>query len=86
VLATAHECGHWDRLERFATYPFKNGEGEDQGDAYDISALNPLDKVRPAVQRGMALLADIMKIGKPDEQARQSLFGIEGPQSNHGPL
>lgn len=29
---------------------------------------------RPAVQRGMALLGDVMKIGNPDEQARQSLF------------
>jgi glutathione S-transferase len=45
VLVTAHECGHWDRLERVATFPFKNGDGEDQGDAYDISPLNPLDKV-----------------------------------------
>lgn len=45
VLVTAHECGHWDRLERVPTFPFKNGAGEDQGDAYDISALNPLGKV-----------------------------------------
>lgn len=45
VLVTAHECGHWGRLERVATFPFKNAEGEDQGDAYDISALNPLGKV-----------------------------------------
>lgn len=45
VLVTAHECGHWDRLTRVATFPFKNNAGEDQGDAYDISALNPLDKV-----------------------------------------
>jgi GST-like protein len=30
---------------------------------------------RPAVQRGVALLADRMKIGNPDKQARASLFG-----------
>ncbi|RMF10934.1 MAG: glutathione S-transferase [Alphaproteobacteria bacterium] len=30
---------------------------------------------RPAVQRGMAVLRDVMKIGDPDEEARESLFG-----------
>ncbi len=30
---------------------------------------------RPAVARGTALLAETMKIGNPDEAARQSLFG-----------
>ena len=30
---------------------------------------------RPAVQRGIAVLADQMKIGNPDKQARASLFG-----------
>lgn len=45
VLVTAHECGHWGDLERVATFPFKDNAGDDCGDAYDISALNPLDKV-----------------------------------------
>ena len=45
VLVTAHECGHWDDITFVATFPFKNNEGIDQGDAYDISALNPLNKV-----------------------------------------
>lgn len=45
VLVTAHECGHWDDLERVACFPFMNFDGEEQGDAYSISALNPLDKV-----------------------------------------
>lgn len=45
VLVTAHECGHWDDLDRVANFPFKNNDGVDQGDAYDISILNPLDKV-----------------------------------------
>ena len=30
---------------------------------------------RPAVQRGVALLEDRMKIGDPDEKAREALFG-----------
>ena len=45
VLVTAHECGHWSDLERIATFPFKNLNGEDQGDAYSLAAINPLDKV-----------------------------------------
>jgi GST-like protein len=32
-------------------------------------------EARPAVQRGMALLADVMKIGNPDPAAREALFG-----------
>jgi glutathione S-transferase len=45
VLVTAHEAGLWDQITFVPTYPFKNREGEDQGDAYSIAALNPLDKV-----------------------------------------
>lgn len=45
VLVTAHECGLWDDLERVATFPFKNLAGEDQGNAYDLSDINPLNKV-----------------------------------------
>lgn len=30
---------------------------------------------RPAVQRGVALLEDRMRIGNPDEKAREALFG-----------
>ena len=30
---------------------------------------------RPAVQRGMAVMGDVMKIGNPDEAARAALFG-----------
>ena len=45
VLVTAHECGHWDNIEFVATFPFKNLDGEDQGDAYDLTAINPLSKV-----------------------------------------
>ncbi len=45
VLVTAHECGHWDDIDFVPTFPFKNLDGEDQGDSYSISLLNPLDKV-----------------------------------------
>lgn len=45
VLVTAHEAGLWDDITFVATYPFKNRDGEDQGDNYSIAALNPLDKV-----------------------------------------
>ena len=45
VLVTAHEVGLWDDIIFVATYPFKNRDGEDQGDNYSIAAINPLDKV-----------------------------------------
>lgn len=45
VLVTAHEAGLWDAITFVPTYPFKNRQGEDQGEAYSIAALNPLDKV-----------------------------------------
>ena len=45
VLVTAHEAGLWDDITFVPTYPFKNRAGEDQGDAYSIAALNPLNKV-----------------------------------------
>ena len=45
VLVTAHEAGLWDDIIFVGTYPFKNRDGEDQGDAYSIAKLNPLNKV-----------------------------------------
>ena len=45
VLVTAHECGLFDEIDRIPTFPFKNLDGEDQGDAYDLSPINPLAKV-----------------------------------------
>ena len=45
VLVTIHEAGLWDEVTFVPTYPFKNRAGEDQGDAYSIAALNPLNKV-----------------------------------------
>jgi len=37
VLITAHEAGIWDQIEPVAVYPFREG--------YDISAINPYNKV-----------------------------------------
>lgn len=45
VLVTAHEAGLWEEITFVGTYPFKNRDGEDQGDAYSIAKLNPLNKV-----------------------------------------
>ena len=45
VLVTAHEAGLWDQITFVPTYPYKNLQGEDQGDRYSIAELNPLDKV-----------------------------------------
>ena len=45
VLVTAHECGHWDDLERVPTFPFFNNDGELVSGQFSIAQLNPLDKV-----------------------------------------
>ena len=45
VLVTAHEGDLWKDITFVPCFPFKNREGEDQGDAYSIASLNPLDKV-----------------------------------------
>lgn len=56
VLITAHECGHWDNIDFVATFPFKNGDGEDQGYAYDLTAINSLNKVPTLVtETGQAI-------------------------------
>ncbi len=45
VLVTIHEAGLWNDVEFVAVFPFKDLNGEDQGDNYSIAAINPLDKV-----------------------------------------
>lgn len=45
VLVTAHECGHWDDLERVPTFPFFNNDGENVAGHYSLADLNPLSKV-----------------------------------------
>ena len=56
ALVTAHECGRWDDIDFVPTFPFKNLKGEDQGDAYDITAINPLGKVPTlAIETGQVI-------------------------------
>jgi glutathione S-transferase len=39
-------------MERIATHPFKDNDDEDCGDSYDITPLNPFDKVPTLVSDG----------------------------------
>jgi glutathione S-transferase len=58
ALVTAHEAGLWDDITFVATYPFKNRDGEDQGDNYSIAAINPLNKAPTLVlDDGQAIYA-----------------------------
>jgi GSH-dependent disulfide-bond oxidoreductase len=67
-------------LADMATYPWcapviRELHAIDIAEFPHVGAWAQRIEARPAVQRGMALLADAMKIGSPDQQARQSLFG-----------
>ncbi len=45
ALVTTYVTGYWEEMEFVPTFPFKNRDGEDQGDAYSLRKLSPLDKV-----------------------------------------
>lgn len=45
ILVTTHEAGLWEQCDFVATYPFRNRQGEEQGDAYSLARIAPLDKV-----------------------------------------
>lgn len=67
-------------LADMATYPWcapaiRELHAIDIAEFQHVGAWAARIEARPAVQRGMALLADIMKIGNPDQKARESLFG-----------
>ena len=67
-------------LADMATYPWcapviRDLHGIDIAEFPNVGAWATRIEARPAVQRGMALLAGEMKIGNPDEKARASLFG-----------
>lgn len=47
----------------------------DIGEFPHVARWHETIAARPAVARGTAVLADVMKIGDPDEQAREALFG-----------
>ena len=63
-----------------ATYPWcapkvRELHGIDIADFPHVARWAGAIAARPAVVRGMAVLGDRMKLGSPDEKARESLFG-----------
>lgn len=63
-----------------ATYPWCAGKVRDLheinlDDFPNVKAWVERLEARPAVQKGMAVLNDVMKIGNPDADAREALFG-----------
>jgi GST-like protein len=81
VLGTrAYLAGADYSLADMATYPWCAPKIRDLH-AIDIAEFPNVQRwvgeieSRPAVQRGMAVLGDVMKIGNPDEKAREALFG-----------
>ncbi|MEQ8690975.1 MAG: glutathione S-transferase family protein [Pseudomonadales bacterium] len=83
VLVTAHEAGVWDQITFVPTYPYKNTDGEDQGDRYSIAALNPLDKVPTlALDSGQVLYGSQSVVECLDSMGTtgQRLYPPEGPE------
>lgn len=83
VLVTVHEAGLWDDISFVATYPFKNSAGEDQGDAYSIAALNPLNKVPTlALDNGQVVFGSQAVVECLDSMNKsgQPLYPAQGPQ------
>lgn len=81
VLGTrAYLAGEAYSLADMATYPWCAPKIRELH-AIDIDQFPNVKRwveaieARPAVQRGMAVLGDVMKIGNPDEKARAALFG-----------
>lgn len=63
-----------------ATYPWcapvvRDLHAIDIDDFLNVKRWAAVIGQRPAVQRGMALMGDVMKIGDPDDSARLALFG-----------
>jgi GST-like protein len=81
VLGTrAYLAGHDYSLADMATYPWcapkiRELHGIDIAEFPNVQRWVGEIESRPAVQRGMAVLGDVMKIGNPDEKAREALFG-----------
>jgi glutathione S-transferase len=83
VLVTAYEAGLWQEITFVATYPFKNREGEDQGDAYSIAALNPLNKVPTlALEGGQVIYGSQAVVECLDSmsQSGKHLYPPSGPK------
>jgi len=82
VLVTAHEAGLWDEITFVPTYPFKNRLGEDQGDAYSIAELNPLNKVPTlALDDGQVVYGSQAVVETLDAMSRSGrhLYPAPGP-------
>ena len=81
VLVTAHECGLWDDIDFIATFPFKNLDGEDQGEAYSISAINPISKVPTlATETGQVIFGSQAVCEYLDAQSRgPKMYPEAGP-------
>lgn len=67
-------------LADMATYPWcapkiRDLHAIDINDFPNVKRWASAIESRPAVQRGMAVMGDVMKIGNPDEKARAALFG-----------
>jgi GSH-dependent disulfide-bond oxidoreductase len=67
-------------LADMATYPWcapiiRELHGIDVAEFPAVARWTAAIAARPAVARGMALLSDAMKIGNPDQAAREALFG-----------
>ena len=83
VLVSAHETGLWSDITFVATYPFKNRDGEDQGDAYSIAALNPLNKVPTlALETGQVVYGSQAVVECLDGLSRsgKKLYPARGPE------
>jgi glutathione S-transferase len=83
VLVTAYEAGLWDDITFVATFPFKNLDGEDQGDKYSIAAINPLDKVPTLVlDNGQVVYGSQAIVECLDDMSRsgKKLFPERGPK------
>lgn len=83
MLVTAHEAGLWDDIIFVGTYPGKNRDGEDQGDAYSIAKLNPLIKVPTlALDTGQVVYGSQAVVECLDSMSKsgQRLYREAGPE------
>lgn len=74
-------CGDYS-IADMATYPWmaptiRDLHKMDIDEYPNLKRWTAAVEARPAVKRGMAVLADVMKIGNPDDDAREALFGAK---------
>jgi len=81
-LVVAHDAGLWEAITFVPTYPFKNRNGEDQGDRYSIAAINPLNKVPTlALDSGQVVYGSQAVVEYLDAHRRTGtrLYPADGP-------